>query len=203
MNSFGRFLIRIANVFFPFKVYGKENFPDGKAVICSNHLSAIDVTFFPIICRDNLFFLAKKELFKRKFSAKFLTYYGGIPIDRENPEVKSIISAIKVLKDGNKLVVFPEGTRNKSGKGLLPFKGGSLVFAVKSKSPIVPIIISNKAKLFKRTHILVGKSFELSQFYDVKLTDEVISSMEKILYDKMSEMQIQLADIMSKKGKKK
>ena len=204
MNFFNRLLVKISNLIYPFKAFGVENIPNGKAVICSNHLRAIDVTFFPTIFKEDMYFLAKKELFEKKFTARLLSSYGAIPIDRDNLDFKAIINAIKVLKNDNKLVIFPEGTRNKTGTtNLLPFKAGSMVFATKAKCPIVPVIISNKAKVFKKTYILIGKPFELTEFYDKKMTDEVILQMEEVVFQVMKNMQNELPNIISQSKKKK
>lgn len=204
-------LYRIPLFFFnricPSKIHGKENIPEGKAVIVSNHIHAMDCAYIAKIYNKDIYFLAKKELFTKKFRIKLLKSLGGLPIDRENPDMKSLMTAIKVLKEGHKLVIFPEGTRNKTGTTeLQPIKGGAMVFAVKAKSPIVPIMIDRKLRLFRRTHVIVGKPFELSEFYDKKLTDEDMEAMNIIVADKMKEQQAilkeELAQKKQKKGKK-
>ena len=91
---------------------------------------------------------------------------GGLPIDRDNPDMKSLMTALKVLKEGHKLAIFPEGTRNKTGSTeLQPIKGGAMIFAVKAKSPIVPIMIDRKLKMFRKSNVIVGKPFELTEYY--------------------------------------
>ena len=112
---------------------------------------------------------------------------------------------MRVLKDGHKLVVFPEGTRNKTGTtDIQPIMGGAMIFAIKAKSPIVPIIISGKPKIFRRTYVMVGKPFELSEFYDKKLTDEVLGELEVVVRGKMIAIQQELFSIIkSKKTDKK
>lgn len=207
MNFFQKSLVKFVNIFYPYKIFGLENTLDKGAVVCSNHFSMLDLTFIAEIFDKNTFYLAKKELFKNKLIASILKSYGGISIDRENVEVRTLMKIIKLLKDGNKVVVFPEGTRNKTNStDFLPFKGGSMVFAVKSKKPIIPIVISHKARLFKKTYIQIGESFELSDFYDKKITNEEVVSMENIVLNKMKIVQQQLYSNISRlksKGKKK
>ena len=148
--------------------------------------------------------MAKKELFKNKFFGKIVKSFGAIPVDRDNLDVKSMMQALRVLKEGHKLVVFPEGTRNKTGTTeLQQLKSGSMLFAVKSKAPIVPLMLNGKAKFMRKTHLIVGKPFELSEFYGKKLTDEDLAQMDNIVRAKMLEQQDILIDILSSKRKKK
>lgn len=203
-----KFLNKIPLFFFggvyPSKVYGKENVPEGSAVIVCNHYMALDCAFILKAHRDNVYFLAKNELFKKKWLARIIKSYGAIPIDRDNPDMKSIIAAIKVLKAGNKLTIFPEGTRNKTGSNeLQEIKGGTVVFAVKAKCPIVPMMIYKKSKLFRKTHIIVGKPFTLEDFYDKKLTSEVIDEMDKIVSDKMKSEHAKLIELIENKKRRK
>ncbi len=203
MNFFQRIPVFFFRMLCPCKIYGKENIPSGKTVIVSNHFHACDCGYLAEVYPKDVYFLAKKELFKNKFVSAVLKSYGGIPIDRENPDMSSLVTAIRVLKGGHKLVLFPEGTRNKTGTNeLQAIRGGAMVLAVKSKSPIVPVMMSGKLKIFKRTHIIVGKPFELSDFYGEKLTDERIDEMEKVVYDKMVEQQKILFDMLENKRKK-
>lgn len=204
MNFFHRIPIFFFNILCPLRIYGKENIPDGKAVIVSNHFHACDCGFVAELYPKDIYFLAKKEIFKNKLVSAIVKSYGGIPIDRDNPDMASLINAIRVLKDGHKLVLFPEGTRNKTGTTeLQPIKGGAMVLAVKAKSKIVPVMMDKKLKIFRRTNIIVGKPFELDEFYGVKLTDEKISEMEKIVYEKMVEQQRILFELLGAKKKKR
>ena len=171
-------------------------------MVC-NHFRAIDCGFIARVYNKDIKFLAKEELFKNKLIAKIIKSYGAIPIDRENPDMKSLLQAIKTIKSGHKLFLFPEGTRNKTGTTeLQEIKGGAAVFAVKAKCPIVPIIIDKKAKIFRKTHLIIGKPFELSEFYDKKFSDEDINLMGKIIKEKMIAEQDKLFEIIKNKKQK-
>ena len=203
MNFFHKIPLFFFNIFYPYKIHGKENIPEGGAVFVCNHFRAVDCGFVADAYSKDIYFLAKKELFKNKFLAKIIKSYGGIPVDRDNPDMKSMLAAIKVLKEGHKLTIFPEGTRNKSGTTeLQPIKGGSMIFAVKAKCPIVPLMLSGKARFMRRTHLIIGKPFELSDYYAKKLCDSDLSEMEKIVSEKMKEQQLILFNILYKSGKK-
>ena len=204
MNFFHKIPVYLFGILFPYKIYGKENVPDGKAVLVSNHFHVVDCGYIAKIYSKDVYFLAKKELFKNKFFGKILKSYGAIPVDRENPDMQTMLTSLRVLKEGHKLVVFAEGTRNKSGTNeLQPLKGGAMVFAVKAKSPIVPIIISRKPKIFRKTHIIVGKPFELDEYYGAKINEKTVNKLESYVYEKMVELQKELFDKINKKKKDK
>ncbi len=200
MNFFQKIPIFFFSLLYPMKVYGKENIPEGGAVFVCNHFRAIDCGFIARVCDKDIKYLAKKEIFKNKLFTKIVRSYGGIPIDRDNPDMKSLLEAIKEIKKGHKLCIFPEGKRNISGTNdLQEIKGGSVIFSVKAKCPIVPIMMLKKAKIFRRTKMIIGKPFELEEYYGKKLSEEDISAMANIVREKMIEQQNILKN-MNKKG---
>ena len=206
-GKFMNFLHKIPLFFFslvyPCKFYGKENIPKGSAVLVSNHFSALDCGYIAKLYSKDIYFLAKKEIFKNKLFAKIVKSYGGIPIDRDKPDIKALFSATKVLKDGHKLAIFPEGTRNKTGTNQLqPIKGGSVIFAVKAKCPIVPMMILKKAKFLSRNKMIIGKPFYLEEFYDKQITPDLIEKMDKIVETEMLNQQRILLDMVNCKVKK-
>ena len=205
MNFFQKSLLKIASFLYPSKIYGLNNLCDSNMLICCNHLSMIDVVYLSKIFDKDTHFVAKKEVMENKLFGGLLRGFGAIPIDRENVDIRSIMNIVKVIKNGKNLVIFPEGTRNKTGStDLLPFKGGSMVFAVKTKKPILPIIIYKKAKLFRRNHVIIGKPIELIDFFGEELNDQTVISMETYVRDKMIELQKELTEmVLSKKKSRK
>lgn len=201
MNCFYRFLLHCYNSVHPYKIYGKENVPEGGAVMICNHYSALDCAWVANVYNKDIYFLAKKELFKNKFFGWLIKTIGAIPIDRENNDVKSMLTVIRLLKEDHKIAIFPEGTRNKNPDEveLQSVKGGSALFAVKAKKPIVPIMILKKPRMFKRTYMIVGKPFEFSEYYNKKLTSEDIMHMGEVVKQKMEEQ----LHILQKKVKNK
>ena len=202
MNGFLKCIVNGFILFYPLKVFGKENIPDGGALFVCNHFRAIDPGFIAKIYSDDIYFLAKKELFKNKFISGILKSFGAISIDRKNPEIKSMLTIVKVLKEGHKLTIFPEGTRNKSGTDMLqPLHSGSAVFAAKAKCPIVPMMILKKSRIFRKTYMIIGKPFELSQYYGKQLSGEDVKVMDQIIFDKMVEQHSILRGMFNNKGK--
>ena len=185
MNFLHKIPVFFFSLLYPLKIYGKENIPDDGAILICNHFRAIDCGFIIRAYNKDVKFLAKQELFKNKLLSKIIKSYGAIPIDRDNPDMKSLLAAIKHIKEGHKLAIFPEGTRNKTNTNeLQEIKGGTVVFAVKAKCPIVPIMIDNKSKIFRKTHMIIGKPFTLEEFYGKKLSDEDIVKLDEIVKDR-------------------
>ncbi len=126
------------------KVYGKENIPEeGPYIVAPNHTSFWDPPFvgwamYPV----ETYFLAKIDLFQHnKLFGALIKWLHAIPLDREN-SLKGLRQGLKLLKEGKVLVVFPEGTRNRTkDKVLLPLKEGVALLALKAKVNILPVFL--------------------------------------------------------------
>lgn len=186
-----RFLKVILYIFlwimYPTIYKGKRNIPKGKAIFIGNHTSNADPIIVEMSAWKEKFYLVKKELYKNKFSSWFWSHMNTIPVDRGNTDLNAIKSSLRVLNKGKSLVIFPEGTRNKTEEELGEIKAGAVMLAIKSKSPIVPIWIKKKPRLFCFNSLRYGKPFTLDQFYDKKLDSETLNEAGKIIAEKLLE----------------
>src|SRR5262245_25476009 len=138
-------------------VSGLEHLVGGTAyVFCCNHQSHMDIPIalaaFPFQFR----FTPKKQLFRYPFLGWHLRRSGQIPIDRENPHaaVKSLRDAADFIRQGNIVVIFPEGGTSRDGS-IRPFKGGGFMLATKSNALVVPVTIrGSRAVLMPKTYHL-------------------------------------------------
>jgi 1-acyl-sn-glycerol-3-phosphate acyltransferase len=147
-------------VFLRFKKLGEEFIPrNGGVIIASNHTAYIDPTLLGVASPRELFFLAKKELFRNKLLGWFLEKLNTIPISRGEYDRKGLKRSVELLKEGNALVLFPEGTRSKNGK-LQEARPGIGIIALEADVPIVPAYIRNSRNLIQS--ILKGKRVEVS-----------------------------------------
>ena len=189
-------------IFMPTKVIGNQVPKKGKFIITCNHQSFNDILTVGIYIKRIINFVAKKEIMQNRLVAWFMKRMGVITVDRDKPDISSFKAVYKVLKDDGVLGIFPEGTRNRSEDGkLLPFKNGVALFAIKTRSPIIPMLLVRKPKFFRRNQLIIGEPFELSDFYDKALEKDVLDEATSILYNKTLELK-QLATINSKKIKK-
>lgn len=177
-------------IFYPTRIKGRKNLKKGKAILSVNHTSNMDVVLLLANTFEKKYTLAKKELFKNKMFGALLKSYGGISIDRENADLSAIKKSLKVLNNNKKLIIFPEGTRNKNEdiSNLGKLKTGTAMLAIKSKSPIIPVWISRRPKVFRLTTITFGEPFELDQYYGKKLCEEVLEEATEIILQKIKEL---------------
>ena len=153
----------ICFILFRIKITGKENLPEGPAVVCANHTSMLDPVVLAIGVGSGVqfHFMAKREIFKNKLLAWLLGKVGAIPVNREAVDLATIRSSLKVLKDGGKLMVFPEGTRIKEENARREnVKMGVGMIASRANVPLIPVYISGNKGLFKKSIIIIGKAIE-------------------------------------------
>lgn len=164
-----RILIHIA---FNIEYAGEKYFPeDGGYLVCSNHLSVVDI---PIIqCRTKnrwMYFMSKKELFENKLLAKLMNGLSAFPVDRGRG-AKSIRVASNYLNDDKIVCIFPQGTRERNGKRLKARKGPAILAAM-SEKPIVPVLIEGEFKFRKKIKVTIGKKYDLNLKKGVKYSRE-------------------------------
>jgi 1-acyl-sn-glycerol-3-phosphate acyltransferase len=135
------FLFRVKLV-----VTGKENLPkNNRFVIYANHIEYTDPIYIKQIFKKNpVAYVGKESLFKIFLIKNLLSGAGCIPISRnvDRSALQSILESIKIVKNGQPMGVFPEGTRTYSND-LLDFKPGAFKVAVKSQADIVPVCLYN------------------------------------------------------------
>jgi len=132
------------------EVLNKERIPkDGQYLLTSNHRSIIDPLIVEVALQDSSidgYWVAKKELYNSFFFGAFTRNAGSILLDREASNMSSFFKATKeVVKDGKSIYIFPEGTRNKTGKAIAEFKEGSRIIALKNRLNILPVYIKTNA----------------------------------------------------------
>ncbi len=187
------------SIMHPTFIKGRKNLPKGKVIISCNHRSNCDIALYILNTREKIKILAKKELFKNKLFGAILKNFGGIAIDRDSTDINAIKNCMKALKENKKLFIFPEGTRLKNEEEILgEIKSGMAMIAIKTKTPIVPIWIERKPKLFRKSVYHIGKPFELSEFYGVKLDEENLQKANSIVREKMLELR---EEVLAKKKK--
>lgn len=182
----------------PTTFYGTENLIlDKNVVYVCNHYSALDTNAMVAkIFKNNFNVVIKEEAFKSKFGAKFLTEIGGIPIERGEADVEAVKKILGVLKKGEPLLLFPEGTRNKSGsKEMLKFKDGAVVFALKTGSPIIPMVQYRPPRVFRRNYVIIGKPIYLEKYNGMR-TSAIKGEATQDIYDEMLRLRHELDHIV-------
>ena len=138
-------------IFYGVRFYGRNNLPEsGAVVVISNHQSHYDPPLIAAGLHRRLNFLARKSLFKFKPFAWLIDMLDAIPLDKEGIGFAGIMESLKRLKNGEVILVMPEGERTWNGK-IAPFLPGSLVLAQRTKSAILPTAINGCYEAFPRT----------------------------------------------------
>mgnify|MGYP001625044791 CR=1 FL=1 len=171
----------------PYKLIGKKKVQDGACVLVGNHYRLWDIVHMACTTKEHVHFITKQELYKNKLLAYLCNKVEAIPVSRDGQDAKAIMTALRYLKKGEKISMFPEGTRNRTDAELLPLKGGAALFAIKAKVPVYPVMSIGKTKYFRLTPIIVGDPIDLSAFYEKKMTAEDYEAAEQIIREKMLE----------------
>ena len=134
------------------RVAGRDRIPIGRAAVyCANHQSNIDPPVLFTTLHPRMHIVYKAEINAIPLLARAFQHGGFVPIDRRNKEaaMRSLEAGARSIRDGNSFLIFPEGTRSKTGE-MLPFKKGGFLMALKAQAPIVPVAISGGTDAMRR-----------------------------------------------------
>lgn len=174
----------LLKILFNPKVYGVENIPEGEGIILAgNHKCFIDPVVVMNSTKRRVYFMAKAEVFKGPIGWIFKRI-GLIKVDRSKNNPLAVIEAEKILKNGEVLGIFPEGTRNKTDKEILRFRYGTVSIAKRANVKIVPFAIKGVYKVFRSNlQIEFGKPIDVINLEieeaNKLLENEVINLLRK------------------------
>lgn len=176
-------------VFFPYRKHGNlTKYNEGAYIFVGNHYSIWDVIYPCMVTDRPVHFMAKRELWKGGITKWLCNKAECIPVNRDGTDVQAVKTAMRVLKDGGIVNIFPEGTRNNSYDDFLPFKSGASALSIKMHAPIVPVVQIERVKLFHRIDVLYGDPFEFTEYYGKKLTDEDLEACDNKIRQVIKDM---------------
>jgi 1-acyl-sn-glycerol-3-phosphate acyltransferase len=187
----------------PFRFYGNKKVPDGACVFVGNHYTLFDIVYPACLTWDGIHFLSKKENMNAPLLGSLCRAVKVISVNRDGNDVRALLDCFKCLKNGEKISIYPEGTRNKTDAEMLPFKHGAAIMAIKAKVPVIPVMLYSKPRFFRCTHVLVGDPVDLSEFYDRKLTDEEATKADDKIREVMLGLRQEHKEYLENKKKKK
>jgi len=178
----------VIRFFRPYEVIGKENVTKGAAMICANHSAMIDPFHIALALDvdDNIHVIAKIELFRIPVVSTVLWKLGMICVDRSINDIASVKVSLNYLKQGGKVVVFPEGTRMSEFHAHAA-KSGAVKMAERAGVPIIPVFITRNKRFFKKSKIVFGKPYfvikqkgkRTAEDYK-KLSDELMDKIQAL-----------------------
>ena len=178
------------------RVTGEENLPDTGAILSGNHVSYLDPMLLWTHAPRRVHFMGKSELFEGSFFGWLLPRVLAFPIRRGEADRKAIQEATRLLKSGEFIGIFPEGTRHReSSTELGEAQSGAAFIAMRSGCPIIPVGIAGtdeamppgkKVPRFPRVAIRYGEPIESTAFVDGS-RKERIAAMTELLMLRISE----------------
>ncbi|HLC96829.1 MAG TPA: lysophospholipid acyltransferase family protein [Candidatus Nanoarchaeia archaeon] len=171
------------------KCSGLENIPKGGAVLCANHASYLDhfIIGLNLLKKERAArFLAKKEHFEGFIQTQWHKYLNAIPLDRKKGGKRALQIAVKALKKGDLIMIYPEGTRTTTGK-MNKAKTGVVRLALAAHVPIVPMGVSNTFKILPKgkkiprlglkADLRIGKPINLSPYYGKENNKKILRKL--------------------------
>ena len=167
------------------KVIGKENFPkEGGVLLCTNHINNFDPPIVGMTCPRPVHFMAKEELFNAPLLKTLLPMVHAFPVKRGMSDRKAFRNVLSVLKSGNVVGLFPEGTRSLTGelqKGL----AGAGFFALKGEGVVMPCAIVGPYKPFRRLKVVYGKPMDMTTYREERVPAEEVT---RIIMEEISKL---------------
>ncbi|MBV8376672.1 MAG: 1-acyl-sn-glycerol-3-phosphate acyltransferase [Verrucomicrobia bacterium] len=161
----------IARAAFQYRAYGQENIiEEGPAIMAANHQSYLDPPLVGITCKNEVYFLARKTLFEKRLLGPIISRVNAFPVDLTRGDLTALRAIIKLLKEGHRTVIFPEGTRSLTGQ-LQQARPGIGMIIAKTLAPVVPMRIFGSFEAWPkggkiRPHpitVVVGKPLRFKQ----------------------------------------
>jgi 1-acyl-sn-glycerol-3-phosphate acyltransferases len=177
----------IYKLLFRLEARGEEHIPEhGPVILASNHISNFDPPTVGIYVRRKVHFMAKEELFRIPVFGALIKSFGAFPVKRGGVSKDAIKSAIELLKAGNVMGIFPEGTRGSEGSA----KKGAAMIALRSEAAVVPVAIIGSYKPFRKMLVCYGQPIDLTAIIDEsspdkleQVTEAIMASIRKLAQD--------------------
>ena len=165
-----------------------RSIPEGSALVCANHSKWLD-PFLVVVAfgkQHHIHVMAKVELFRVPVLGFLLRKVESFPVDRGHNDVAAIRTSIKHLKNGEKLLIFPEGTRVSTDDAAIA-KSGAVRLAARTGAPLVPMHIPRKKPIFRRLRLVIGEPY----WIDRNLLAEGDTAAATEMMEKIRELQYQ------------
>ena len=176
--KFIRGIFRVLSVFLlPTKVIGKETLRrDGSYILACNHQTAMDIPSLMVACPRVIHFMAKSEFFEKPLLGKLFRKMLVFPVHTATADMQAIRQGINVLRQGEVLGIFPQGTRRKN-KPILKREevfGGVALIALKARTTIIPAMFERSPLIFRRNVLHIGQPIDLSCYEGQKINQEIL-----------------------------
>ncbi|WJY28606.1 MULTISPECIES: lysophospholipid acyltransferase family protein [Sporosarcina] len=168
------------------QIIGRENFPEESGVLlCTNHIDNLDPPVVGLTAPRPVHFMAKEELFHQPVLKSVLPNVNAFPVKRGLSDRQAIRKALELLRSGQVVGMFPEGTRSKNGelgKGLT----GAGFFALKGDAVVMPCAIIGPYRPFRKLKVVYGRPIDMTEYRERKAsaeeaTEVIMSAIQELL----------------------
>ena len=153
---------------------------EGAYIICSNHINYLDAAAIVLFNKRKVNFVAKEDLFYHRILFWLGHLFDAIPIKRDMQDIDAMKRCLKVLKNGELLGIFPEGTRKGMEKNMKA-KNGAAFMAIRSNVKVIPVGIHGTFKPFSKVYINYGEPIDFSQYSKEQLDEATETIMNQIV----------------------
>ena len=175
-------LLPFLKLFYPRRQKDRPPLPEGAAIICANHSNLVDPLLMAITFgkKHHLRFMAKIELSRIPLIGWLLRKAGVYFVDRGTNDLNAVKTSLSLLKKGEKICIFPEGTRVHADESV-DAKNGAVRFAMRTGVPIVPVFITRDKKLFKKIDLVVGEPYTVPKDGNMQeLTEDLMRKIHAL-----------------------
>ena len=200
-RRFYRWSHRLTRLFFKImgnlSVKGLENVPnEGGALIVSNHVSLLDPVIVGSAVHREIHFMARSDVFKVPILGNVITAYNAFPVNRWAPDLGALRRTISLLKAGNSVLMFPEGTRSADGN-LGKTNDGACFIAHRANVPTIPVYHSGVQKMLPRGSrrirrakltVSFGEPIDFSEIAETEVKREMYQQMGVRMIDAITKL---------------
>lgn len=198
-NIFYNLAKLLARVCFQMRVVHPERMIEsGPLILAVNHSSFFDPPLAGICSRRGVYYLARKTLLKWPFFGPLFPAMNVIPVERDGNDMSALREVIKKLREGNGVVLFPEGTRSKDGE-IQPARAGIGLVIAKTRAPVLPMRIfgaydafpkSGKSLHFPQITVVLGEPLSFSEEETQNPTRETYQALSGRVMKAISDLRL-------------
>lgn len=142
-------VVAICRVLWRVRLVGKENLPhDGGFILAPSHRSMMDIPFAAVVTTRRIRFMGKKSVFAVPVVGTIFRWLGGFPVARDGTDRKAVRDSVEMLRAGEVLCVYPEGTRQRGPK-IQPLQPGAAYLALRGGVPVIPVGMAGTEEIMR------------------------------------------------------
>jgi 1-acyl-sn-glycerol-3-phosphate acyltransferase len=165
----------ICRVLWRIRLIGEENLPrDGGFILAPSHRSMMDIPFAAVVTARRIRFMGKKSVFAVPVIGTLFRWLGGFPVARDGTDRKAVRDSVDMLRAGDVLCVYPEGTRQRGPK-IQPLQRGAAYLALRAGVPIIPIGMAGSEEIMRTSRDPIPRFGRVAIVVGEPITPEVLS----------------------------